>query len=346
MTQKRYDGTGKGRTVKRQAPKKEQVRTLCFSLLVPKKKSEAMDVSKTDKREEIFNGIVFYALDESILDEEIENQIQELGGFVAKTFSKKVTHVVTGTKDVTPKQEQQIQAQEVKAVSVDFIKDSIKKQKKLDEEDYSKSSKKRKADEDDEDEKVKWYWQSDKGWELYDEETSERLETAYQNKEEKAKVDTKRIVEFAQMVQKRVDDPKKVRPVKREAGNASKKQKVSKSGHMKVIKKGSAAVDPHSRLGATCHVLEEGKEVFSATLNLTEIGGQKGSNKFYIIQLLEHDTHSQTWYLWTRWGRGMKLVVMLISFTVGMSGQNTQEEFNNKQDAKKAFMKKYVNTCW
>ena len=51
-----------------------------------------------------------------------------------------------------------------------------------------------------------------------------------------------------------------------------------------------------------CHVLSVGQETYSATLNQTNIG--QNNNKFYIIQVLAHDTASRYW-LWTHWGRGL-----------------------------------------
>lgn len=50
----------------------------------------------------------------------------------------------------------------------------------------------------------------------------------------------------------------------------------------------------------TSHIYCEGKTVYSATLNQTNM--QNNNNKFYIIQLLEHN-RKKTYTVWRRWGR-------------------------------------------
>ena len=51
-------------------------------------------------------------------------------------------------------------------------------------------------------------------------------------------------------------------------------------------------------------VLAKGDEVFSVTLNQTNIG--QNNNKFYIIQVFVHDT-KPIYHLWSHWGRGLQL---------------------------------------
>ena len=47
-------------------------------------------------------------------------------------------------------------------------------------------------------------------------------------------------------------------------------------------------------------ILVEGDKVYAATLNQSNI--EANNNKFYIIQLLQHDT-TVDYILFTRWGR-------------------------------------------
>ncbi|KAI9324923.1 poly polymerase catalytic domain-containing protein [Obelidium mucronatum] len=65
-----------------------------------------------------------------------------------------------------------------------------------------------------------------------------------------------------------------------------------------------------------------------ALLNQTDIGNN--NNKFYIIQVLKHDTRD-SYIAWNRWGR------------VGNNGQTSQPEFGNAQSAISAFEKKFYD---
>ncbi|KAI3668282.1 hypothetical protein L6452_43359 [Arctium lappa] len=71
-------------------------------------------------------------------------------------------------------------------------------------------------------------------------------------------------------------------------------------------KKGSAVLDPwiSDHVKSHYHVLQQGNEIYDATLNQTNVG--ENNNKFYIIQALESDDGS-TFMVYNRWGRvGMK----------------------------------------
>jgi len=96
---------------------------------------------------------------------------------------------------------------------------------------------------------------------------------------------------------------------------------------LKIIKKGKCPVDPNADSGLVKngHVLEEGKLIWSAMLNQTDMGNN--NNKFYALQLIEHDT-DQKFFVHMRWGR------------VGAQGTVKKEEYNYKLDAKKSFQKK------
>jgi len=74
----------------------------------------------------------------------------------------------------------------------------------------------------------------------------------------------------------------------------------TKSGKVTVKVKGRGAVDEDSGLEDVAHVLEEGKEVWMATLNITDI--TSGVNSYYVLQLLESDTKGEYW-VFRKWGR-------------------------------------------
>ena len=74
--------------------------------------------------------------------------------------------------------------------------------------------------------------------------------------------------------------------------------------------KGKTPIDeyfPHKK--EDFHVLEMNGQVYSATLNQTNV--EHNNNKFYVIQILQSDTNSNNCYFLTRWGR------------VGVAGQKT-----------------------
>ncbi|XP_064640278.1 poly [ADP-ribose] polymerase 2-like [Lineus longissimus] len=95
-----------------------------------------------------------------------------------------------------------------------------------------------------------------------------------------------------------------------------------------VVIKGKAPVDPEctSKIG-TAHVYCEGKDVYDAMLNQTNL--QNNNNKYYVCQLLEDD-NAKRYHVWFRWGR------------VGKVGQNNLTPCGGNLDqAKTAFCKKF-----
>eukprot|EP00294_Goniomonas_avonlea_P012894 CAMPEP_0114554936 /NCGR_PEP_ID=MMETSP0114-20121206/8477_1 /TAXON_ID=31324 /ORGANISM="Goniomonas sp, Strain m" /LENGTH=645 /DNA_ID=CAMNT_0001740019 /DNA_START=6 /DNA_END=1943 /DNA_ORIENTATION=- len=97
---------------------------------------------------------------------------------------------------------------------------------------------------------------------------------------------------------------------------------------IKVIKKGSAPVDPYSGAASSKHVLEEGDEVYNCMLNQTNIGAGQNNNKFYVIQALEADGGGG-YAVFTRWGR------------VGEKGQQAMQACGNKDACIKAYKSKF-----
>ena len=68
------------------------------------------------------------------------------------------------------------------------------------------------------------------------------------------------------------------------------------------VRKGNCAVDAECPLAPSTHVLEQGKEVWDALLNQTDISGDNNKNKFYVLQLLQSDTSANAFTVWTRYG--------------------------------------------
>ncbi|ORC82980.1 poly(ADP-ribose) polymerase [Trypanosoma theileri] len=102
----------------------------------------------------------------------------------------------------------------------------------------------------------------------------------------------------------------------------------------RLLQKGRGVVDPFSGKADSCHVYENGEDLYQCTLNQTNISSN--NNKYYILQLLEPD-HGGPYYVFTRWGR------------VGISGQNKTECFSNVQDAVRSYCKKFyekTRNCW
>ena len=127
------------------------------------------------------------------------------------------------------------------------------------------------------------------------------------------------------------EEPKKSKKVKK-----SNKEKASKSPEvkdttpvMKIIDK-KAVVDQHFADRAQYHICQDtdnefNGKFFSCTLNKSDL--DKNNNKFYIIQLLEHDSTNEL-VLFTRWGR------------VGVPG-NHEEKNVDQNSGPRLFMKKY-----
>ena len=127
------------------------------------------------------------------------------------------------------------------------------------------------------------------------------------------------------------DEPKKQKKEKK-----AKKEKGKKSPEvkdvtpvMKIIDK-KAIVDQHFADRAQYHICQDtdnefNGKFFSCTLNKSDL--DKNNNKFYIIQLLEHDV-SNDLILFTRWGR------------VGVTGLH-EEKSVDRNSGPRLFMRKY-----
>ncbi|XP_065832639.1 poly [ADP-ribose] polymerase 1-like [Oscarella lobularis] len=82
--------------------------------------------------------------------------------------------------------------------------------------------------------------------------------------------------------------------------NRKEETEVDGKSKLKLTVKGGGAVDPESGLEDSCHVYEEGKDAFTATLGLVDIA--RGTNSYYKLQLLESD-RGHRYYVFRAWGR-------------------------------------------
>ena len=79
--------------------------------------------------------------------------------------------------------------------------------------------------------------------------------------------------------------------------------------------KGGIPLDVYisEHLQASHHVLRVGDEVWDAMLNMSNC--TENNNKYYIIQLLEHDLDQDSaYYVWNRWGRVGRIFRIRVCF--------------------------------
>ena len=109
---------------------------------------------------------------------------------------------------------------------------------------------------------------------------------------------------------------------------ANKRQKLTEDVKIeKLIKKGRAAVDKMVPNGNKMHVYEAGSKIYHSSLMWSDL--KNNNNKFYIIQILQEDSNSNSFIVFNRWGR------------VGVDGQHANFRFNNSFAAIAQYNKKY-----
>ncbi|CAI9105413.1 OLC1v1004328C3 [Oldenlandia corymbosa var. corymbosa] len=117
-------------------------------------------------------------------------------------------------------------------------------------------------------------------------------------------------------------------------GNPAKTDKEEEKEEKKqkqvtATKKGAAVLDQciPDEIKSTYHVLQQGDDIYDATLNQTNVGDN--NNKFYIIQVLESDAGGR-FMVFNRWGR------------VGSKGQNKLSgPYTSKEEAIDEFVSKF-----
>ncbi|CEL98091.1 unnamed protein product [Vitrella brassicaformis CCMP3155] len=114
---------------------------------------------------------------------------------------------------------------------------------------------------------------------------------------------------------------------KRRAGRPRKRSDDDDKKMVEGVAKGIAMVDRYFSEKDSYHVYQNEDELWDANLNLAKLGSN--NNKYYIIQLLEHDTNPNDYVCWNRWGR------------VGYSGNSHCDHFQDIGAAKSAFRRKF-----
>ncbi|CAG8457874.1 9812_t:CDS:1 [Paraglomus occultum] len=95
-----------------------------------------------------------------------------------------------------------------------------------------------------------------------------------------------------------------------------------------VIKKGKAPVDPNFHSHENYHVYTDNLgHIWDCVLNQTNVGAN--NNKFFVIQLLKHDSGETGYVTYTRWGR------------VGYTGQSKIHGPTSEWEARDEFEKKF-----
>ncbi|KAN0032467.1 hypothetical protein ACTFIV_006365 [Dictyostelium citrinum] len=250
---------------------------------------------------EIFDGIVFcFSGTFSVTQTELTKKVEGCGASTSKTCTAKVTHLVSTVDDFKKNGASVSKALKsgIPIVTEGFITKSIEASKKLDEKDFSLSS----STDDDEEEE--------------EEEEEEKVEVAKPTRRSSKKAPAKSEEEEEDSNNLTTRSTKKTKTNASEAETKttaseeftsdlddSSSESEDEKNQIRVKIKGRAANDPHFP-DSRFHVYENGKDVYDATLNQTEIS--QNNNKFYIIQLLEADDGS-SYSVWNRWGReGLK----------------------------------------
>eukprot|EP00741_Cyanophora_paradoxa_P001709 tig00000498_g1659.t1 len=236
---------------------------------------------------------------------ELSDIITGAGGEVLRSFTKKATHYVCAPEDI---------AGDIRAgvhyVAPSFVKAS--KDKKADEAAHAVKPAEEGEEEDDDAGSVELYTAKGKAGKgkagkrkgkAADEDEDEDEEPAKKGKAAK---------------KSKKDEPPPAKPA------------ASSPAVKKVVRKGRAVVDEHAPDKESYHVYDDGTHVYAVMLNQTDITyGVSGHNKFYVIQLLEHDKQPGKFAVFTRWGR------------VGVAGQQATKACSSIEAAKAEFNAKF-----
>ncbi|EGG16531.1 poly(ADP-ribosyl)transferase [Cavenderia fasciculata] len=290
---------------------------------------------------------------------ELVSLLESIGAQTAKTYSAKVTHVLTTQADYNKGSVTIKKALDagIFVVSEDFLHESLTAGKKVKESEYALS--KKKVDESDsesssEEEQAKpkatrgkkaaaakkQVVQPDSDSESSDESSSSDEEAKRSKKKQKpattSTTSTTSTTTIPKKTKKELDDEvkenlllaEKLADLDSDLDSDSDSDSDSDDGSKTKIQiKGRAAVDINFPRNSDFHVYDDGKDVYDATLNQTEIA--QNNNKFYIVQLLQSDNNANQFVVWTRWGREGKV------------GQSKPFDHYSLSGAKSDFYKKF-----
>ncbi|CAG8530387.1 12742_t:CDS:1 [Acaulospora colombiana] len=280
----------------------------------------------------IFSGciITFSGVFEAGNHSKLQTIVKEHGAVHSSNLTKKTTHLVI-TKEDYEKGSAKVasakaRAEEVSIVTWRWVEDSISQKCKLDESKYFLTADANDGDVDmndasgvDKDDK-----QSSKG------EVSRKRKRTVKAEESDAADEVSTIVASSSS---QVVTTKKKRKTK--AGTSSTGDQtetvdvkvVEEKKMVTIIKKGRAPVDPLFPEKNCTHVYSDDTIVWDCLLNQTNVADN--NNKFFVIQLLKHDS-ANMYFVFTRWGR------------VGYDGQkSTLGPLHQLEMAKREFEKKF-----
>ncbi|EGC36876.1 hypothetical protein DICPUDRAFT_150569 [Dictyostelium purpureum] len=270
----------------------------------PKRKitqsDEGDNTSTTAKN--FFDGIIFsFSGTFSVTQSELIKKVENHGSSTAKGVTLKVTHLVSTAEDFKKNSAsvQKAKKQGIFIVSEQFIHKCIEASKKLDEKDFIISDSDDAEDEEEEEEEEKVAPPPKRGSKKAAAKRGKEPEPESEESEE----DTNKLTTRSKKKTKNVDESKSEKSNTTEEFSSDIEDSDDDSNKVTVKVHGRAAVDMHFP-DKNYHVYDDGKDVYDATLNQTEIA--QNNNKFYIIQILESD-NGQNYTVWNRWGReGLK----------------------------------------
>ncbi|KYQ94403.1 poly(ADP-ribosyl)transferase [Tieghemostelium lacteum] len=274
----------------------------------PKRNRE--ESKATDATTSIFKGIVFnFSGTFSVPQGKLSKLVESYGGASASSLNKSVTHFVTNAESVKQKSKATVlKAIEQKLIIVgeQYIHKCIEAGKKLDEKDFILDGSK--VDEEEEEEE-----EQEGGTAKTTTTTTTTTTTSSRPKRvltPMTQQDDDEEEEESEDEEKKTATKtrKKAQPEVTSDLEDSDEESEDEENKVTIRVKNGVAVDQYVQDKDEWHVYINGKNVYDATLNQTEIA--TNNNKFYIIQLLESDKPGPSGHrykVFNRWGReGLK----------------------------------------
>ncbi|GAM21098.1 hypothetical protein SAMD00019534_042730, partial [Acytostelium subglobosum LB1] len=298
----------------------------------PKKRqlSTSDDASNEDASANLFDGMVITLVGSSFTTTQaaLYSQIESMGATTARSMSARVTHVITTPTDYNKKGATITKAiaSNLPILSEEYVTECLAKKTKLDTKDYLVAAAAATAEEEEGEEEE----EEDDGATTAKAETKKTTTTttttttaAPATRSTRAK--KTKSEEETPAAKKDKEMEKKLAEVDSDLEDDSDEEE-EETQKTKVQIKGRCAVDTNCSLAGSCHVYDDGTNVYDATLNQTEI--KNNNNKFYIIQLLESD-NSKNYYVWNRWGREGQVGQSKV-FSHGTSLSSAISDFSKK----------------